>query len=235
MSITVQLLRDGEIYDTKTLNADSSWRCAWDDLSDEYEWTIVEKEVSGYSTKVIQEGITFTITNKYVVSLIAEDPPVAKKITGDTPRASSKFTFVLTAADASFPMPEGSSGKTKEITIKGAGSSEFGRITFTKPGTYTYNVSEKNTGVSGYTYDRTVYTIRYTVTEKNGKLVSERHVYETNGKEVDSPVFTNKYKKPEDKLPQTGLTWWPVPLLFCLGLAFYVVGFLSARRQRDDE
>ena len=135
-------------------------------------------------------------------------------------------------------MPAGSTGTTKEVSITGTGSTEFGPIAFTKPGIYTYTVSEKNTWVEGYTYDTTVYTIRYTVTEKDGNLYTQRFITDTNGNEVESPVFTNKYEEPvptEPKLPQTGMTWWPVPLLLCLGLGFYVVGFLSRRRQRDDE
>ena len=236
--ITVQLLRDGEVSDTQVLNADNNWCYTWDNLSDKYEWTIVEKELSGYLTTVTQRGVTFTITNKYIVSLITEDPPVAKKITGDTPASSSTFTFILTAANADYPMPEGSVGTTKEIRITGSGSSEFGPITFTKPGVYTYTVSEKNTGVEGYTYDTTVYTIQYTVTEQDGNLVLQRRITDPNGKEVDSSVFTNKYSVPgpsTPQLPHTGSNWWPVPLLFCLGMAFYVVGFLSRRKQRNDE
>lgn len=236
--ITVQLLKDGTVYDTQTLSEKNLWRYTWDDLSDQFEWMIVEKEVDGYATKVTQEGIAFIITNQYLISLVTEDPHVAKKVIGDTPDSASTFTFVLTAADASYPMPDGSTGTTKKIKIKGSGSREFGVITFSKPGTYTYSVFEKNTKVKGYTYDTTVYTIRYLVTEQGGMLVSQRSIVDSNGKEVDSLVFTNKYKKPvpsKPSLPQTGMTWWPIPLFFCLGLAFYVVGFLWRRKQRDDE
>lgn len=91
--ITVQLLRDGEVNDTQVLNAENNWRYTWDNLSDKYEWTIVEKEQNGYYTTVTQEGVTFTITNKYIVSLITEDPPVAKKITGDTPADLTRPTY----------------------------------------------------------------------------------------------------------------------------------------------
>ena len=64
--ITVQLLRDGEIYDTVTLNAGNSWRYTWTELDDDYRWTVVEKELSGYTVRVDQEGITFVVTNTYV-------------------------------------------------------------------------------------------------------------------------------------------------------------------------
>lgn len=69
--ITVQLLKDGEVYETVTLNAANNWRYAWDNLpaynedGTKIEWTVVEKDVSGYTVKVEQDGITFVITNKY--------------------------------------------------------------------------------------------------------------------------------------------------------------------------
>ncbi len=230
--VIVQLLKNGKVSDTQTLNADNGWRYTWDGLNAEDEWTVVEKELDGYYTKVVQEGITFAITNKYVIPLTTDDPPVAKKITGDTPSSPSPFIFVLSAADVSCPMPAGSTGTMKEITIIGSGTSEFGQITFTKPGTYVYAISERSTGVEGYTYDTTVYTVRYTVTEENGVLSSQRRITEVNGKEADSPVFTNKYTKPGTKLPQTGMAWWPVPLLFSLGLLFYVVGFAWKKKTK---
>ncbi|MGN0133495.1 MAG: Cna B-type domain-containing protein, partial [Anaerotignum sp.] len=37
--ITVQLLRDGKVYDTVTLNAQNNWRYTWSGLSKKYHWT----------------------------------------------------------------------------------------------------------------------------------------------------------------------------------------------------
>lgn len=39
--------------------------------------------------------------------------------------------------------------------------------------------------------------------------------------------------KPSGKLPQTGLLWWPVPLLAGGGMALFLIGWL--RRRRDEE
>lgn len=64
--ITIQLLRDGEVYDTVTLNVGNNWRYTWSGLDDDYRWTVVEKELSGYTVRVDQEGITFVVTNTYV-------------------------------------------------------------------------------------------------------------------------------------------------------------------------
>lgn len=232
-SVTVQLLCDGKVYDTQELTAENLWRYTWNDLPEEHEWLVVEKELSGYYTKVSLEGITFTITNKYIVPLAGDDPPVVKKVVGDTPKSPATFTFVFKAENDANPMPEGSTGNTKEISITGSGYKEIGKITFTKPGVYSYTVYEKDSGVTGYTYDKTVYTITYTITEKDGKLLVSRKITESNGKEVDSPVFTNRYTE-KPILPQTGVLWWPVPALLSAGILFCIMGILQRRLRRDE-
>lgn len=62
-SITVQLLRDGEVYDSVVLSKENNWRYTWADLSDEFKWNVVEKIPSGYEVSITQEGVTFVVTN----------------------------------------------------------------------------------------------------------------------------------------------------------------------------
>lgn len=78
--IEVQLLKDGDICDTVTLTQDNNWRYTWDELDKNYNWTVVEKEISNYKVSVTQEGSTFVITNTYD----APDTPGALN-TPDTP------------------------------------------------------------------------------------------------------------------------------------------------------
>ena len=40
--------------------------------------------------------------------------------------------------------------------------------------------------------------------------------------------------KPSGKLPQTGLLWWPVPLLAGGGMALFLIGWLRRRRDEDE-
>ena len=70
--ITVQLLRDGEIFDTVVLNKENNWRCSWDALDAGYRWEVVEKEFQGYTVVVEKNGVTFTLTNTRVPS---DEPP----------------------------------------------------------------------------------------------------------------------------------------------------------------
>lgn len=229
--VIVQLLKNGKVCDTQTLNKDNNWRYAWDNLDSDYEWDVIEKDVEGYAVTIERSGITFIVTNKYIAPIIGTNPPIQKRITGDKPSTNSTFTFVLSAKDVFCPMPAGSSGTNKEITITGAGSKEFGEISFTKPGTYVYTISEKNGGVEGYTYDSTVYTVTYEVTEKNGELSVAKKITDNKGNNVTSIEFTNNYKTPGNKLPQTGILWWPVPFLLCAGLVSVMIGIVIRRRR----
>ena len=63
--ITVQLLQNGSVYDTVALREDNNWRYTWEKLNKNYDWTVVEKEVDGYTVRVSQEGTAFVITNTY--------------------------------------------------------------------------------------------------------------------------------------------------------------------------
>lgn len=114
--VVVDLLKDGKVYDTVTLNAQNNWRHTWSELDESSTWTVAERELSNYKVTVTQEGTTFVVTNTY-----SSDVPV-------TP---------------------------------------------------------------------------------------------------DEPT-------PDKKLPQTGVLWWPVPVLACAGLAFLVIGALGAKKKKRD-
>lgn len=73
--VVVQLLRDGEIFDTVILNRDNGWKYTWENLDSAYEWTIVEKELPDYLPSVTQEGMVITVTNTYMEDLPDEEPP----------------------------------------------------------------------------------------------------------------------------------------------------------------
>ena len=53
-------------------------------------------------------------------------------------------------------------------------------------------------------------------------------------KVVPTPTPTSKpYPGPSPYLPQTGLLWWPVPVLLCLGLVLLVVGIVLRRKEKQ--
>lgn len=78
VSITVHLLCDGEIFDSVILTAADNWRCTWEELDPDCEWTVVEDPVDGYTVSVRMEGITFVVKNTYV------EPPTEPETTPPT-------------------------------------------------------------------------------------------------------------------------------------------------------
>ncbi len=96
--VIVQLLCDGKVYDTVTLNAAMNWRYTWTGLDDCYTWTVVEKESEGYTVEVTREGITFVVTNT-----CNEDIP-DKPATPDTSAPlTDKYTHVHTPTTSAAP------------------------------------------------------------------------------------------------------------------------------------
>lgn len=128
---------------------------------------------------------TVTFTNRYNPKNVGYAIGGAKRIvntdtaTGRIPQ-DGEFTFQLNAASAhdsdgnpidagDIPMPDGSRDGKLTVANKGTGFT-FGRMTYTKPGAYTYHVKElagtdKTIGYSTQGYDVTV-----TVTDQGGML-----------------------------------------------------------------
>lgn len=137
--ISVQLLKDGVVYDTVALNADNHWRYTWNQLDNWSDWTVVEQTPAGYTVTVTQEGITFVVTNTSTSEHPAE-----------------------TTVPSTRPEEPGSSDSTSQ------------------PGT------------------------------------------------PDQPTQPD-----HPNLPQTGLLWWPVPLLAAAGLICVIAGIAIARHRYE--
>ena len=129
--------------------------------------------------------------NTYTPDSTDAAPSVEKKIAGKNPAKNSTFHFTLTGKDNA-PMPEGSKDGRKMVKITGEGKADFGKINFTRAGTYTYKVAEENGNESSYNYDSTEYTLTYKVTDVRGTLKAEQSIT-AGGKSADAMVFTNKY------------------------------------------
>ena len=63
-SITVNLLKDGEVEASQELNAENGWAYTFDRLAEGYTWTVEESDVpEGYEVSYDTVGTTTTITN----------------------------------------------------------------------------------------------------------------------------------------------------------------------------
>lgn len=104
---------------------------------------------------------------------------------------NGSFTFVLSAADKSFPMPSGSVDGVKKVTVGPNSSFSFGDITFDKSGTYNYTVNREISKSKNMTYDKSVYKIRVSVYD-DGTIASVMTKDGSTGK-VSKIKYSDKY------------------------------------------
>ena len=166
-------------------------------------YTVTEGAVAGFTAEVT--GNTGTIgkdatataafTNTYAASpataqvFAAKSLVVPPELAGPAAdNVKGAFTFKLTAVDGA-PLPEG--GTTVTNTDGAATPVAFGEISYTKPGTYRYKVTESGSlpGVTNDAAAKTGKSVTVEVTDNGaGKLVA------TSTATADNPVvFTNAY------------------------------------------
>ena len=206
--------------------------------------------VDNHATITIGEDShdTNTVTNP-MATPVTDDPSVTKAYVGDS-ASDATFTFTLTQVSntiglASNPMPNGSDAKAVETSVTGQGSSEFGVITFTRPGTYVYKVTEDNDGQSGWTYDSETFTLTYVVEQDGLGLKQTKTITKADGTEVDSAKFTNTYTKTTPNPPKvakkTPFTGDETPmgtmamLVLSAGALLLVSGAIRKRRDRRSQ
>lgn len=207
-------------------------------LAGGWSYTVTESDRAGFTqagtdlTGAIAAGETVNakVVNTYSASgkLEGQQGLTGKKIlTGRDWKSTDKFTFVLKPAEGSVdvPMPEGTSqGMARVEVTQPEGTADgaevpfsFGDITYTKPGVYTYQISESaelSTLNPGVSESEALYEVTVTVTDKghtgNLTVTSEmKKLLSDGGNKVEPPTtateaaFVNKYDTPE-------VMWAPV-------------------------
>lgn len=157
------------------------------------EYTVEETVISGY--KVSYDG--YTITNTYIKPVQVETPKIIKELKGDTPPTKETFTFTMEAKDNA-PMPAGSTNGVRSVSVSGSGeTNELGKIEYTKPGTYVYEIKEQVDHAEGYVYDQHIYNFIVTVDEQSGILHVTSKIEKVDSEEVmeNTITFINEYYK----------------------------------------
>ena len=239
--VTTEVLNSGNSYRASFPDGDSLWRVA--ELEDTRKKSAAD---SSYNWSITRTGTDvaehFSITNTLINPAI-HNPPVLKTVKGDEPDKDETFEFemkaVSTTANTEMPMPEGSAGDTKTIKTKAGTEKEFGDIIFRTPGEYYYEISEVDTGIDGYKYDTSVYSLHYTVSV-NGNNLEVKLVTSKNGKEVETAKysFVNEYSDSGSKKVKTGDETNLVLPIAALAAALILLIILVLKRRknnRDDE
>lgn len=164
--------------------------------------------------------------NNYSASSVTQNALSVKKVlNGRDWNDSDTFTVQLAAKDG-VPMPNGAKSQVSTVEITEKAPTEkigdityktatFGDITYTKPGTYTYTISEvipgSDAGADGISYSAAVYTATVVVEDNHAgalAVASVKVVQECNDAGVDTKTdvagkvatFTNHYDTHEAKI-----------------------------------
>ena len=200
--------------------------------------TVTENDADGYgdgqlNVAVTRDGQAFDpatalgFTNIYETTDAAFTPSVTKKVTGLD--ATQHFTFEMVAADDATKTAIDTnviqnSGMTKDNGYKATASTgvegdafmakgaektvDFSKLTFTKTGTYTFQVTEAgaNSSPEGWTYDGHTYTLKIVVSDddNDAKLTAQASP-EGVDQAQQSSTFTNSFGATTTYSAQGGL------------------------------
>lgn len=208
-SITLRLKNGDVLVEeiTVTPNDDGRWLYSfivpkYNADGSEAQYTLEEDPVVSFRARI--DG--FNVTNTYV-SPVEVDPPLITKVVSGENAPTGVFEFVFTGQHGT-PMPEGSEGYRKNLTLTGAGQLEIGKIKYEKAGTYVYTVHEKNLGSEGWKYDSAVYTVTVVIAEENDTLSATTTITK-GGTPCEGLVFTNTFDNEDDEtVVVSGVKTW---------------------------
>lgn len=216
-------LKDGQTAEIVGLPVGSNYTITEQDLPAGYSQTSITDNSTGKVTAGTAQEVT--VTNTYEPEGITVDPDTdnypfrAEKILqGRDWRGSDTFTFQLQAV-AGAPLPkeatESNGIRYTEYTVTGKTGTDgtavdfnFGSVTFTKPGTYEYDITEiiPTDKIPGVSYDSSFYHVTVTIVDDGtGKLMMNQpaieHIFGSDiTTDAQIATFTNTFENEEEKL-----------------------------------
>ena len=210
----------GTISDGGTIKLKDGQKATIVNLPPSAKYTVTETAVAGFTTTIngnvsgtiaANETKTVGFVNNYAVTPVEYNGLTATKtLDGRDWKSTDEFAFTISSPDGS-PLP---ANPNVELTGKTATDGEavafdFGKFTFTKPGTFNYTIVELTPGMAdeerlvGVSYTREVYELKIVVTDKgDGTLeitsADLTRVEDEMGQEVNESAavaaFTNIYQ-----------------------------------------
>lgn len=183
----------------------------------------IEGKIAALVDGEIPASNTLEFINKYSVSPVKNGLSAKKMLEGRDWADGDSFTVQLTADDG-VPMPNGAKSKVSTVELTKNSQTQtvgdityktatFGDITYTKPGTYTYTISEvipgSDAGADGISYSAARYKAEVVVEDNQAgalvvesvKMTQERNDAGDDTKtEVADAIFTNRYDEHEGNI-----------------------------------
>lgn len=134
--------------------------------------------------------------------------PVKTIVEGGFPQTPEKFSLVLEADEPDFPMPKEAVDGVCTLTLSGKDAGEFPTVLFDKLGFYSYTVRQIPGKAADCHYDKTVYQVLISVTNKgdneDGYEINVAVNQQGKDEKCDGVVFRNVYDYPKTNIPKTG-------------------------------
>ncbi len=171
-------------------------------MTSEDGFTIADKANPQKGTVGQATQVGFTNVYSVEATKVENAFKVQKKISGRNWMTSDAFTMTLTAQGEA-PMPKGVKDGVSTIELhKDAQVGNFGTIEYTKPGTYTYVITEQSGDEAALTFSKATYRATVTVTDEGaGKLSAKTKIAQLTDdagdaaeRTVEAAVFTNTAK-----------------------------------------
>lgn len=206
---TIKLTKPGVyVFDVTEDNAKDKAPNGWKYDTKTYQITVTVTDNGKGQLEASVEGNDPLFTNSYKANSVTlsgdSQLKVTKEVTGAPALSDFEFTLKLIDSDATGVTGIDEHGITKSTSDlkdktgdEAKQTVEFGELTFTKAGTYKFQVVENTTtNAAGWTYasgDDNAKTITVTVTDDqfSGQLEATT---ELDGADTNNPTFTNSYK-----------------------------------------
>ena len=220
-SVTVELRRNGETWDTVTLSP-GNWGFTWRDLDNRYDWQVVEVSGNeGYRVSTRLEGITVVVTNSIggwnPPPKDPDDPQEPNKPPED-PGNPDDPTDYPPDNPTDYP-PDDPSDYPPDI------SDTPNEPDLPPPPTDEWPDDPEE-------FDIPDFDVPQSDLPSFEEDIDDPDVPKGGGPEefdIDDPDV------PLDRLPQTGQLWWPVPVLAVGGMFLFMLGWIRNRRSEADE
>lgn len=207
-AIAIRLLKDGAVYDAVTLSEENDWSYSWENLPKYDE-----------NDSLIAWSVMEDVPDGYTVR-VEEDGAIFFVTNSHSPNESpdkTKRTVVKIWDDAGY---ETRRPESVTVTLLRNGERYDAQVLSEANGwQHTWNDLPKYDGND----EEIDWTIREDAVPGYASSVRQNALTFTLTNSIDEP-----------KLPQTGVLWWPVPVLAAAGLTFLGIGRLRKAKAKAD-
>ena len=169
--------------------------------------------------------------NGKVIPSVTVNIPAKHVMGGDKYTGKDRFTFILRSEDANCPMPAGSDGREKSVTIGAGEKIDFGDITFDHPDAYYYTVARAEKTYKGIRTDDSAYRVMIAALNDG---TYEMVITDKKDKKTDEIIYKDIYKASSPKTGDDLLRKMILPACAgVLALAAIIVMMLWRKEERD--